>query len=294
MTSEFAHAFSHSDEIARGGDSFRETLQARWLAVVAHELRQPLSPIAIAASLLPESAGNSQKLARLQSVIDRQLEHLTRIISDLTDTARASTGKLTIERRTITSASFIDRAIEACRPALDARRQRVIVRLPRRRFHLRADPGRLTQILGNLIGNASKFSGEGARILVSFAVGDREAVLSVTDEGIGIDRRDLEKLFDPDVQRTRASQSRCAGLGLGLSIVRELAEAHGGSAQATSAGEGRGACFVVRLPAGEPSDVDVSRSQRILRNECAPRFDFVTHQCREDLVGRDCIIDAHA
>lgn len=291
---ESTHAFSHPDEITRGADSFRETLQARWLAVVAHELRQPLSPIAIAASLLPESAGDPQKLARLQSMIDRQLEHLTRIISDLTDTARASTGKLTVERRAITCASFIDRAIEACRPALDARRQPVILRLPRRRFRLQADPGRLTQILGNLIGNASKFSGEGARIFVSFAVRDREAVLSVTDEGIGIDRMDLETLFDPVVQRARASQLRGAGLGLGLSIVRELAEAHGGSVQATSAGEGRGTCFVVRLPAAGPSDVDVSRSQRIRRDERAPRFYVVAHQCRENMVGRDRIVDAHA
>jgi signal transduction histidine kinase len=228
----------------------RETPQAHLLALVAHELRKPLSPIAIAASLLSESAGDAQKLSRLQSVIERQVQQLARVISDLTDTARTRTGRLSIERRTIVSTAFVEQAADSCRAALAARHQRLLLQLPRQPFRLQADPGRLAQILTNLIDNASKFSAPGTSIVVAFAVRRNQALLCVADEGIGIVPEALATLFDPTVQRARTVRPQGAGLGLGLSIVRELAEAHGGSVRARSAGEGRGARFVVWLPNG--------------------------------------------
>ncbi|MBW7923722.1 MAG: HAMP domain-containing histidine kinase [Burkholderiaceae bacterium] len=230
--------------------ALRETAQAHLLAMVAHELRKPLSPIAIAASLLSESAGDAQKLCHLQSVIERQVQQLARVIADLTDTARTRTGKLSIERRSIVSTAFVEQAADACRAALDARRQRLRLQLPRQPFRLQADPGRLAQILTNLIDNASKFSAPGTSIVVTFAVRRNQALLCVADEGIGIAPEALATLFDPTVQRARTVRPQGAGLGLGLSIVRELAEAHGGSVRARSAGEGRGARFVVWLPNG--------------------------------------------
>lgn len=221
---------------------------SRWLGIVAHELRRPLCPIAIAASLLHESAGDEEKLARLQSVIERQVEQLSRVIADLTDTTRACTGRLSIERRTIVSTAFVEQAVDACRASLASREQRLELRLPRRPFRLHADPGRLTQILTNLIDNASKFSASRTTIVVSLAVRREQAEIAVADEGMGIAPAALPTLFDPAFQQGRAVRPAGAGLGLGLSIVRELAEAHGGCVRATSAGEGRGARLVVRLP----------------------------------------------
>ncbi|HEY0877796.1 MAG TPA: HAMP domain-containing sensor histidine kinase [Zeimonas sp.] len=221
---------------------------SRWLGIVAHELRRPLSPITIAASLLHQSAGDEQKLARLQSVIERQVEQLSRVIADLTDATRACTGRLSIERRTIVSTAFVEQAVEACRASIASREQRLVLRLPRRPFRLHADPGRLTQILVNLIDNASKFSARRTTIVVSLAVRREQAQIAVADEGIGIAPAALPTLFDPAFQQGRAVRPTGAGLGLGLSIVRELAEGHGGCVRAMSAGEGRGARLVVWLP----------------------------------------------
>jgi len=220
------------------------------LAVVAHELRKPLSPIALAASMLPDSAGDSVRLARLQSMIERQLEQMARIIADLTDTARTRAGAPSIERRTIVSTAFVEQALDNCRAGLAGRDQRLVLRLPRRPFRLYADPGRLTQMLTNLIDNASKFGGAGTSIAVSLVVRGDQAELAVADEGIGIASEALAALFDPAALAARTVRPARAGPGLGLSIVRALAEAHGGSVRATSAGEGRGARFVVRLPNG--------------------------------------------
>lgn len=236
----------------RGASDRAEALQlapyARWLEVVAHELRKPLSPIILAASLLHESAGDEQKLARLQLVIERQVEQLSRVIGDLTDTTRACSGRLSIERRTIVSTAFVEQAVDACRASLASRAQHLVLRMPGRPFRLYADPGRLTQILTNLIDNASKFSGRGTSIVVSLAVRREHAEIAVTDEGIGIAPAALPTLLDPAFQQARAVRPAGAGLGLGLSIVRELAEAHGGCVRATSAGEGRGARLAVQLP----------------------------------------------
>jgi len=218
------------------------------LAMVAHELRKPLSPIAIAASLLHEAAGDEQKILHLQSVIERQVEHLARVVADLTDTTRLRTGSLSIERRTIRSTDFVQQAVDACRASLAAREQLLLLRLPRRPFRLHADPGRLTQILINLIDNASKFSERGASIVVSLAIGSGTAELAVEDAGIGLAPEALATLFDVSAQQARKVRPRGAGMGLGLSIVRALAEAHGGRVRATSAGAGRGTRFEVRLP----------------------------------------------
>lgn len=224
------------------------TRDIRLLAVVAHELRKPLSPIAMAASLLHEAAGNDPKLLHLQSVIERQVEQLRRIVGDLTDTTRARTGHLSIERCTIVSTAFVEQAADACRASLASRGQCLALRLPQGPFRLLADPGRLTQILTNLIDNASKFSGRETSICVSLALDRDCAEIAVEDSGIGIAPEALATLFDATVQQARRDRPPGAGLGLGLSIVRELAEAHGGSVRATSAGEGRGARFVVQVP----------------------------------------------
>ncbi|MDT3678665.1 MAG: HAMP domain-containing sensor histidine kinase [Burkholderiaceae bacterium] len=239
-----------------------DATDARLLAMVAHELRKPLSPIAIAASLLREAAGDARKLSHLQSVIEQQVEQLTRVIADLTDTTWVRTGSLSIERRTIVATAFVRQAADACRASLASRGQRLVLRLPQRPFRLHADPGRLVQILTNLIDNASKFSERGTSIVVSLAVGSGTSELAVEDAGIGIAPESLATLFDASAQQARRIRPRGAGMGLGLSIVRVLAEAHGGSVRATSAGEGRGTRFVVRLPNEAPAWVSLERSSQ--------------------------------
>lgn len=256
-------------------------MQARLLAVVAHELRKPLSPIAIAASLLSESAGDAQKLSRLQSVIERQVEQLARLIADLTDTTQACSGTLSIERRTIASTAFVGQAVDACRATLAARGQRLLLRLPRKPFRLQADPGRLAQILTNLIDNASKFSAPGTSISVAFSVRRDRALLRVADQGIGIAPEALATLFEPQARQARTVRPRGAGLGLGLSIVRELAQAHGGGVRARSAGEGHGARFVVWLPNGSAVPSADGAAARLAARPVPARQPQATSDCPE-------------
>ncbi|HEY0879415.1 MAG TPA: HAMP domain-containing sensor histidine kinase [Zeimonas sp.] len=218
------------------------------LAIVAHELRRPLLPIGVAAALLSRSAGDPVKLARLQRTIELQVGLLSRVIADLTETTRAATGNLAIERRAIVTTAFVEHAVDACRPVLDARRQSLRMRLPNGVFELWADAERLTQVLINLLGNASKFSGDGTTIGLSMRVRGDALLLSVSDRGIGIEPDEQVSMFKLFSQGARARRFRTGGLGIGLWVVREIVLAHGGQVTATSAGKGCGTRFVVALP----------------------------------------------
>lgn len=228
--------------------SFPGAIPWQRLAVIAHELRRPLQPIGIAAAQMSRSADDPKKLARLQRMIERQVELLSRVVSDLTDTTRVATGSLSIDRRPIGTTAFVERAIDACRPVLDGRHQRLQVRLPRQRFELHADPERLTQVVVNLLENASKFSGDGTTIRLEMRLLCNAALLSVSDEGIGMEPDECTSMFELFSQGGRAKRFRNGGLGLGLWVVREIVRAHGGRVSARSAGTGRGTTFTVRLP----------------------------------------------
>jgi signal transduction histidine kinase len=170
------------------------------------------------------------------------------VVGDLLDVSRVVTGKLRIEFESVDLAGTIDQAVHACRPAMDKRRQHLHLRLPPQSLPLRGDPLRLGQVVSNLLDNASKYTPDGGDIALSAVVVDDAVVMTVSDSGIGIATEALPGVFEPFVQDARAIGFNRAGLGIGLTVVRELVEGHGGSVVARSAGVGLGSQFVVTLP----------------------------------------------
>jgi diguanylate cyclase (GGDEF)-like protein len=230
--------------------------QMQFLAVVAHELRNPLTPILAAAEVMSRFRADEAQLLRVQGIIERQVEHISRLVGDLLDVSRATTGKLRLERQVVELAGVIDQAVNSCRPAMDTRLQHFVVRVPSCRLEVHGDPVRLAQILSNLLDNASKYTQVGGDIGLSVVVVEQAIVTTVSDSGIGIAADALPGVFEPFVQDTHAVGFNGVGLGIGLTVVRELVEAHGGSVVASSAGSGLGSQFVVTLPAvGAPGSI---------------------------------------
>lgn len=221
--------------------------QTEFLAVVAHELRNPLAPISNAAALLGMLPAE-ELLPRLQAVIERQVAHISRLVEDLLDVSRASTGKLRLELRRVDLADIIDEAVEGSRPVMKMRGQQLEVHRPARALEVHGDPIRLTQVLSNLLDNASKYTPIDGEIGLSVVVAGDTMVMTVSDNGIGITADALPHIFEPFVQDPHAIGFNSVGLGIGLTVVRELVEAHGGNVSVTSAGSGLGSQFIVTLP----------------------------------------------
>jgi diguanylate cyclase (GGDEF)-like protein len=222
--------------------------QMELLAVVAHELRNPLTPLRTAAAMLRGARADEPLLLRVQEVIERQVTYMARLVGDLLDVSRANTGKLRVEHHRIDLSQLIDQAVGACRPAMDARLQHIGVFVPSCPLPIEGDPVRMVQVLCNLLDNASKYTQVGGEIGLSVAATEQAAVITVSDNGIGITPQALPKVFDPFVQDAHAVSFNGAGLGIGLTVVRELVEAHGGEVVASSAGTGFGSQFVITLP----------------------------------------------
>lgn len=220
--------------------------QKEFLAVVAHELRNPLTPLGAATSLLRSS--NPHDLQRMQNIIEEQVNHITRLVGDLLDLSRSSTGKLRLHFRTVDLAKVIDDAINISRPAMDARLQHFRIELPLQPVALEADPIRLNQILSNLLDNASKYTPDGGEISLIVHAHKDEIMIHVRDNGIGISPDALPRVFEPFAQDSHATGFNGQGLGIGLTVVKELVEAHGGTVVVASSGIGLGSEFVVKLP----------------------------------------------
>jgi diguanylate cyclase (GGDEF)-like protein len=227
--------------------------QTEFLAVLAHELRNPLAPIRTMVALLDEVGIDQPVLPRVRAVIARQVMHMSRLVDDLLDASRIKSGKLRIERQLVDMTVILEEAVDSCRPAMNLRRQQLSVDIPPCSIQVQGDRVRLTQIVSNLLDNASKYTPGGGEIGLSVALLDAEVVVTVSDNGIGIAADALPAVFGPFVQDPRAIGFNGTGLGLGLTVVRELVEGHGGSVVATSAGLGLGSRFVVTLPlSGRP------------------------------------------
>ena len=219
-----------------------------FLAMLGHELRNPLGAIANAAQLL--GAADEQTRAHARAVIGRQVQHLVRMTDDLLDAARAMTGKIILQRQPLDLADAAARALSTLRASGRTGQRRIVQALAP--VWIDADPTRIEQIIGNLLGNALKFTPEGGTITVSVGREGDEALLRVADTGIGMAPQLAARVFEPFVQGERLLDRSQGGLGIGLTLVRRLAELHSGSAAAHSDGEGRGSAFSVRLPAMEP------------------------------------------
>jgi signal transduction histidine kinase len=224
-----------------------------FLATLSHELRNPLAAIANAVRFLQIAPPSDPRAAPSRDVLGRQLAHLIRLVDDLLDVARIATGKIALRRESIDLADVVARAIEAARPHVDARRQRLEVRLPDEPLWTDADPIRLAQVASNLLSNAVKYTPDGGRIELAVEAAQRgngppQATLSVRDTGAGIPGETLPRIFELFSQGEHLNGHREGGLGVGLALVRELVALHGGTVEVSSAGVGQGAEFVVRLP----------------------------------------------
>jgi signal transduction histidine kinase len=220
-----------------------------FLAVLAHELRNPLAPIRTAVDLLRLRPIADPSVIECRDVIGRQVEQLTRLVDDLLDVSRINSGKIRLVREPLDVAAIVRHAAETQRPQLDERKQRLSVEAPERPLVVDGDLTRLSEAVGNLLDNASKYSDEGARIVVRIEAGAAgEAVIRVQDPGIGIPPEMLSRVFELFTQVDHARSRTQGGLGIGLALVRELVELHGGRVTAHSPGIARGSEFVVRLP----------------------------------------------
>lgn len=219
-----------------------------FLATLAHELRNPLAPISMGLELLKISGDDPAGAEEVRSMMERQTRHMVRLIDDLLDVSRITRGKLELRCSQVPLSEVVRNAIDATRPAMEEAGHEFLMRLPEREVLLYADPGRITQVLSNLLHNAAKYTPAGGRIeLVGEVVGD-EAAVTVIDNGCGIATDQLGAIFDMFMQVRDAKERGHQGLGIGLTLVRRLVEMHGGSVVAASSGLGQGCRFCVRLP----------------------------------------------
>jgi PAS domain S-box-containing protein len=226
----------------------RQTRQ--FLAMLGHELRNPLAPIRNAVSVMQMLELRDPQLRNCRDMIERQVTHLSRLVDDLLDVSRITSGKIGLQNEQIELAEVAARAVEASRPVLEARGHALEVRLPDAALEVSGDPTRLSQVLQNLLNNSAKYTPQGGNIELELTREGDSAVIRVRDDGIGIRAELLPRVFDLFMQADRGLDRSEGGLGIGLTLARQIVEMHGGSIHAASEGPGRGAAFTVRLPAG--------------------------------------------
>jgi PAS domain S-box-containing protein len=229
-----------------------------FLAMLAHELRNPLTPIVNAAQVLAMLNLEEPHVRWAQEVIERQAAHLTRLVDDLLDVSRIARGKITLKTEPAELGTMVRQSAEGVRAALEAKGQRLELRLPEAPVHLRGDPVRLVQVLVNALDNAVKYAPNGAAVDLTVAVQGKEAVIQVRDQGCGIPPALLQRVFDLFQQGERRPDRPDSGLGIGLTLVRRLVELHGGSVAIDSPGIGKGTILTIRLPLGPVADVPVA------------------------------------
>ncbi len=245
---ESAAALEQANSSLREADRRKD----EFVVSLAHELRNPLGAMRSAVELLSAAEAvpdekSPERRAISRSILARQLSHLTRLVEDLLDLSRITTRRVVLRKEAVSLAEVVEAAIEATDPAVSARRHVLSVRLPGEPVVVEGDPVRLAQVLSNLLTNATKYAPPGGRIDVTVAADEAEAVVRVTDDGIGLAPEDLERvfgLFEQGAVRTDAEE----GLGVGLALSRRLAQLHGGSLTASSPGPGKGSTFTLRLP----------------------------------------------
>lgn len=237
-----------------------------FLATLAHELRNPLAPMSNMLEVVKHADGDGRILKQAYDTIERQLGQMVRLVDDLLDLNRITHDRLELRRSEVELSSVIQQAVEVARPLIDASQQELTIELPKEPIYLHADRARLAQVFGNLLNNSSKYTRPHGRISLHAQRVEREGfgaelVVAVTDNGAGIPADKLESIFDMFMQVDRNTEQSQDGLGIGLTLVKRLAEMHGGTIEARSAGEGQGSEFVVRLPIlDKPAQVDRAAS----------------------------------
>lgn len=237
-------------ELAEKAQQLREADRRKdeFLAMLAHELRNPLAPIRNAVQILKRSENDPVRIRWCREVINRQIEHLVRLVDDLLDVSRISRGRIELRKEPLEVREFIESAVETSQPLIDARRQAFSITLPPEPLWVKGDKIRLAQVVSNLLNNAAKYTDEGGEIWLIAECCEDEICIRVCDNGCGIDASTLPSLFDLFYQAEGGLDRSQGGLGIGLSIVHRLATMHGGDVRAFSAGLGLGSEFVVHLP----------------------------------------------
>ncbi|MBD8532826.1 PAS domain-containing protein [Massilia sp. CFBP 13647] len=238
---------------AEEGLKMADQRKDEFLAMLAHELRNPLAPISAAATLLDMGAQSETRVRQSSAIIGRQVRHMTRLVDDLLDVSRVTRGLIELQRTPLDLRTIVDEAAEQVRPQLAARRQRLSLHLPPLPLVVEGDRARLVQVVSNLLGNAVKYTPDERAIEVELQATDGQALLAVRDEGIGMERELTERAFDLFAQAKRSSDCSQGGLGLGLALVRNLVALHGGTVGCASAGPGQGSTFTVSLPLAAPA-----------------------------------------
>ena len=244
-----------AERAARAGAETANRSKDEFLAMLGHELRNPLAPIRTAVQLM--KLRNDPASVRERDVIERQVAHLGRLVDDLLDVSRVARGLISLSRQPVEAAEIVDKAVEMVTPLLTQRAQHLTVRVPRMGLRMNADPTRLAQVLANLLDNAAKYTTEGGRVWVNASREDDSIVLRVRDDGGGISAELLPRVFDLFVQGAQSVARPEGGLGLGLALVKSFVVLHGGSVSAASEGPGRGSEFVVRVPALATAELPV-------------------------------------
>jgi signal transduction histidine kinase len=237
------------DELKAQSEALKEADRRKdeFLATLAHELRNPLAPLRYGLDLLRRDP-DRENAADIRDTMDRQLVHLVRLIDDLLDVSRVSLGKIELRKERIQVADIVRAALEASRPAIDAASHSLSVDMPSKPIWLEADLTRLAQVVGNLLTNAAKYTPDGGKIWLSVKSVDDTVTITVSDTGIGIAADMQSKIFELFTQADHRFDRDRGGLGIGLALVKQLVEMHGGTVEAESAGAGTGSMFTVRLP----------------------------------------------
>jgi signal transduction histidine kinase/CheY-like chemotaxis protein len=236
-------------ELARQAEELRVAARRKdeFLATLAHELRNPLAPIRTGMDLLARAPAN-EAAERTLGVMQRQIGHMVRLIDDLLDVSRITSGKLQLRRQRVDLAAIIEAAIESSRPLIERKQHTLRTSLPETPLSLNADLTRIAQVIGNLLNNASNYTRERGTIELSAKRDDNTVVIEVCDNGVGIPSERLNDIFEMFSQVNRAPERAQGGLGIGLALVRRLVEMHGGTVSASSPGLGLGSTFTLRLP----------------------------------------------
>jgi signal transduction histidine kinase/CheY-like chemotaxis protein len=272
---DFARLRMSEERLARQAEELAaaDRRKDEFLAVLGHELRNPLAPLQNALELLSIGGADPSMVTRTRALMERQLRHLVRLVDDLLDVARIRSGKIVLELELVELAGMIASAVELARPLIDSRRHRLEISLPGEPVWIRADRTRLPQLLANLLNNAAKYSSEGGHITLAASTAGGSVVIRVRDTGIGMSPEALANVFELFAQAAGPEHAVHGGLGVGLSLARSIGELHGGTIEARSEGVGKGSEFVLRLPLAERPDAqqpaprgEVSRaeSHRIL------------------------------
>jgi len=229
-----------------------------FLAMLGHELRNPLAPIRAASDLLRLPSLGPEKIQQTSEIISRQVKHMTGLIDDLLDLSRVSRGLVTLDETLLDARQIVTAAVEQVRPLVDARRHRVTIQMPGEAAFVHGDQKRLVQIVANVLNNAAKYTPEGGDIAVALFADEDTVSYVVSDNGIGMAPQTIDHVFDMFAQAERSSDRSQGGLGIGLALVRNLVALHGGRVAAYSEGIGKGSRFTVTLPRVEDAGRDAA------------------------------------